>query len=62
MRGKALNIVAFDFKGRPLGKYRTAEECARHFQVHSTTVYRLVRNGKALVRNGITFDLENDDE
>ena len=67
MRGKDLNVVVFDLNGKPLGQYRTARECAKEINVHYSTVYRLVKNGNALVRkgnsNGITFDTtEEDDE
>lgn len=61
MRGKALNVQVFDFKGRPLGRYRTASECAKDIHVHSSTIYRHVKDGKPLKRNGMTFD-EADEE
>jgi len=61
MRGKALHVAVFDFKGRPLGTYRNTSECAKDLKIHPNTVYRLVRNGKALKRNGMTFDIKEDD-
>lgn len=67
MRGKALNVVVFDPEGRPLGQYRTADECSKVVNVHPSTIYRLIKNGEALSRkgvagNGITFDTNEEGE
>ena len=59
MRKKPSNsvkIIAFDFKGRPIGTYDSIKECSRVLNINSTTVYRHLKDGNPLKRNGITFD------
>ena len=61
MRGKAYNVVMFDFKGRRLPQTRSVKECAREIGVHTSTIYRLLKTGKPLVKNGMTFDSEEEE-
>ena len=51
-------VTAFDFKGRLIKTYDSVTDCARDLNLHPDTVRKLIKNGKALKRNGIVFDEE----
>jgi len=51
-------VTAFDFKGRLIKTYSSLTDCAKDLNLHLSTVRKLIKNGKALKRNGMTFDEE----
>lgn len=56
---KQLSVIAFDFKGRRVGTYPTFDACSKETGVNRSTLYKLVQTGRALKRNGMTFDVED---
>ena len=58
---KPVTVIVFDFKGRRLGAYPTVRDCGMALGIHYSTIEKLLKNGKALKRNGMTFDIEEDD-